>query len=394
MLDDLEGIPLPSDLKAKTPRKRRRPAMKGKPKINFKLEDLDLNNLDGLDPGLNNDNDDDENDIFRIQSDNDDFTMEFTNTPTTSTKTAPISQAFENGIIAYLDHSLFELSSTFRDSLKEIAEDAFNYNDKITDFICDLNNELQQIFQTEKLEFVPINTDDVLGSMNSLLSELKVPKKSNRSNYNNLSINSNKIEQKKIEIQDLSTDLLNELRIESSELASMRNSATFGLDESTINQKILEYEIKNSLLDLEKANIDKSMEQINEMRNKFIEENANQISEEIALKYVIENKDNIAKLMEDFNNSSNLSLLSDFSQFMAIETTNCRLMIEQLNSSIQQLGFLRFSFDQYSLDQASTKSTSNEPFVPSTFLEQMREKLKELQERRIEAKKSIEDIII
>ncbi|OHS95711.1 hypothetical protein TRFO_10353 [Tritrichomonas foetus] len=438
MLDDL-GIPLPSQRNKGTTKKRRRPPQNRKVHMDFDLDDLDNLNLDDL--GLNdpiNDNtkkkDDDDffKNIFNLDSDlepdqdpetteilvesgspqikNDDKTIQFSQShqskslQSKSFNSNSSKTRFETSILNYLDILLADLSASFRSTLIELAESAFLYDDLISDFMIDLSNEIHDIFETEKYEFYPFDIEEILNDTNSFFSELTLPNSNSEIENENKPIRAIEVESRKLSFLDSSTELLNSIRIERAEVFSYRSGNSHFYDiNNSLQYKILDFEEKKVLLEEEKDKIDMQLQKLSKKRDKLFQNNDLENDENI-MKSILENKESLIQDIKNYKPDRFSQNLSSFSHMMAMEVTQCRIMNEQLMTLIDQFYYLKFPSNfQLSIPSSPTtnvlsNSRSNSPTrsptrSPTVFIEQMKGRLRELNDKREEAKNSIDNFM-
>ena len=282
-----------SSPKSDSNQKKRRPPSSNRKILQF-LDDLSINDDNDDKP---NNIFDDNNEIYKLDSDSnksegDQTEIKYNNTIFDNFKynhKQPRSESFESSIISYLDLSLRDLSSDFLTTIADLSEETFDklYTEKVSNFLNDLNSEINDIFQSmgnENYDPPQFETDEIINDITSQMDEInqQIPSKEGQYQDDNspskiqqtsFSEFSTEINLQKSEMIRFSSEILNDIKIERNKLLINSMEKTVMTqpnlminkenDEGTnfINDFFIDFEKKQIFGEIEKKFID---DQLNE----------------------------------------------------------------------------------------------------------------------------------
>lgn len=431
--------------KSDSSKQKRRPPSSNRNIFQF-LDDLSIG--DENDEKTNN-KFDNNNDIFKMDFDvnksdgsNDNQTeVKFNNTIfdiINPNQKQDKSNYFENNIITYLDLSLHDLSSNFLSTITELAEETYDnlFTEKVSNFLNDINSEINDIFHSEgysNYDQPSFQTDEIVDNFTSQIDEInqliysnegqiqidqQTPNKSKTSFYDY----SDEIKVKMADMLKFINEVLNDLKIERNKLLLTKNSmqetvmTQFKSKKETdsesnfINDILSELKAKELNCEIEKNFIEEKLTKIENKKKIFDEKRINKLKEKENKQQLIQDIIDSRELLFDdikkydsksrTDKSTVFEKVSDFSQQMFVEITQCRLMINQLFQKMCNINQVNMSFENLKQMEFQNNlkliNDQNAMFFyekkPLDFIEQTKEKLKEIKKKRTEAKKSIEDV--
>ncbi|KAK8849324.1 hypothetical protein M9Y10_018696 [Tritrichomonas musculus] len=432
--------------------RKRRPPPSNRNILQF-LDDLSINDENNENQDNNSEKDDIYKFDFDLNksdaSEGDKTEIKFNNDIFNSIKKNNRISSFESSIVSYLDFSLNNLSSSFISTISDLSEETFNglLTERVTNFLNDINQEINDIFQSPEFrtdDFPRFQTEEITDNFTSLFSEINYltsfKNDQNQIELNNPDMNSStileflgEIETKKVEMTRFSDDFLSNFKIERNQLFLSENSFSQSQSPNNIqttsnannnepgadfiNQLHLEMEMKEMTNEIEKNFLEEKLKKIEQKKLLIEEKKLTRLKEEERKGQIIQEIiDSKQLLLNDIKNYSNLKdgiekdgnhskfqltlkKVSDFSQQMFVGIAQCRMMINQFFQKFENLNQINASFSnqqqmqfQIELENINAQNGFSLSFNEKPdFIQQTREKLKELQDKRIEAKKSIEN---
>lgn len=414
-------------------KKKRRPSSSNRKIFQF-LDDLSIDDENGQKADFLNNNDG----IFKIESDSNKLDesegnrteIKFNHTFSNRSHI----EMFESSIVSYLDLTLRDFSSNFLATITDLSEETFNnlYTEKVSNFLNDINKEINEIvLEYQNYDQPQFQTDEIMDDFKSQIDEIDQQIQNSHFFIENSIVKqpslyemTSDINLKKAEMMRFSSEVLNDIKIERNKLLLNENSMQENVTESKlyiknkenesmngfINDLLIDFDKKELTAEIEKKIIDEKLTKI-ENKKKIIEEKRINLfkekdSQQQAFQYILDSKESLFNEIKNYqsNKSKNYSAFSEkvsnFSQQMFFDVTQCRMMvnnlfqklsnINQINQSFENLKKLEFQNNLRYINAKNAFLFSAKK--PLDFIEQTQEKLKELQSKRDEAKKLIENV--
>lgn len=414
-------------------KKKRRPPSSNCKIFQF-LDDLSIDDENGQKADFLNSNDG----IFKIESDSNKLDesegnrteIKFNHTFSNRSHI----EMFESSIVSYLDLTLRDFSSNFLATITDLSEETFNnlYTEKVSNFLNDINKEIDEIvLEYQNYDKPQFQTDEIMDDFKSQIDEIDQQIQNSHFFIENSIVKqpslyemTSDINLKKAEMMRFSSEVLNDIKIERNKLLLNENSMQENVPESKlyiknkenesmngfINDLLIDFDKKELTAEIEKKIIDEKLTKI-ENKKKIIEEKRINLfkekdSQQQAFQYILDSKESLFNEIKNYqsNKSKNYSAFSEkvsnFSQQMFFDVTQCRMMvnnlfqklsnINQINQSFENLKKLEFQNNLRYINAKNAFLFSAKK--PLDFIEQTQEKLKELQSKRDEAKKLIENV--